>query len=66
MEENARKELEDSVLKARMTDLGIGTPAIWAAIIETLFNRQYIIREKKTLVLIEKGLAVYDIIWDKK
>lgn len=64
--ENAGKELEDAELKASMKDSGIGTPATRAAIIETLFTRQYIIREKKALVPTEKGLAVYDIVWDKK
>lgn len=64
--ENAGKELEDSELKASMKDSGIGTPATRAAIIETLFTRQYIVREKKTLVPTEKGLAVYGIVRDKK
>lgn len=64
--ENAGKELEDAELKASMKDSGIGTPATRAAIIETLFTRQYIVREKKALVPTEKGLAVYDIVKDKK
>ena len=55
--ENAGKELEDA---------GIGTPATRAAIIETLFARQYIVREKKNLVPTDKGLAVYRIVKDKK
>ena len=49
-----------------MKDTGIGTPATRAAIIETLFSRQYIVREKKNLVPTEKGLTVYNIIRDKK
>lgn len=64
--ETAGKELENADLKASMKDTGIGTPATRAAIIETLFARQYIIREKKNLVPTEKGLAVYNIIRDKK
>lgn len=64
--ETAGKELENADLKASMKDTGIGTPATRAAIIETLFSRQYIIREKKNLVPTEKGLAVYNIIRDKK
>ena len=64
--ETAGKELENAELKASMKDMGIGTPATRAAIIETLFSRQYIIREKKNLVPTEKGLAVYNIIRDKK
>ncbi len=64
--ETAGKELENADLKASMKDTGIGTPATRAAIIETLFTRQYIIREKKNLVPTEKGLAVYNIIRNKK
>ena len=64
--ENAGKELEDAGLKASMKDAGIGTPATRAAIIETLFARQYIVREKKNLVPTDKGLAVYRIVKDKK
>ena len=64
--ENAGKELEDAELKARLKDAGIGTPATRAAIIETLFVRQYIVREKKNLVPTDKGLAVYRIVRDKK
>ena len=64
--ENAGKELEDAELKASLKDAGIGTPATRAAIIETLFARQYIMREKKNLVPTDKGLAVYKIVKDKK
>ena len=64
--ENAGKELEDAELKASLKDAGIGTPATRAAIIETLFARQYIVREKKNLVPTDKGLAVYGIVKDKK
>ena len=64
--ENAGKELEDAELKARLKDAGIGTPATRAAIIETLFVRQYIVREKKNLVPTDKGLAVYKIVKDMK
>ena len=64
--ENAGKELEDAELKASLKDAGIGTPATRAAIIETLFARQYIVREKKNLVPTDKGLAVYRIVKGKK
>lgn len=64
--ENASMELEDADIKARMKDCGIGTPATRAAIIETLFSRQYIVREKKNLVPTEKGLTVFNIVKDKK
>lgn len=64
--ETAGKELENEEERAAMKDVGIGTPATRAAIIETLFSRGYIVREKKNLVPTEKGLAVYDIVKDKK
>lgn len=64
--ESAGKELEDAELKASMKDAGIGTPATRAAIIETLFTRQYIVREKKSLIPTEKGLAVFQNVKDKK
>ena len=64
--ENAGKELEDDEIKARMKECGIGTPATRAAIIETLFSRQYIVRDKKNLVPTEKGLAVFNIVKDKR
>lgn len=64
--ENAGRELEDAELKTSLKDAGIGTPATRAAIIETLFTRQYIVREKKNLVPTEKGLAVHGIVRDKK
>ena len=64
--ENAGKELEDTGLNASLKDAGIGTPATRAAIIETLFARQYIVREKKNLVPTDKRLAVYRIVKDKK
>jgi DNA topoisomerase-3 len=46
--------------------LGIGTPATRAAIIETLFDREYIKHQGKSLVPTQKGLAVYDIVKDMK
>ena len=41
---------------------GIGTPATRAAIIETLFSREYMVRQKKSLVPTEKGLALYSVV----
>ena len=49
-----------------IAECGIGTPATRANIIETLILRDYIRREKKTIVPTEKGLAVYEIVRDKK
>ena len=45
---------------------GIGTPATRASIIETLFSREYIVREKKSLIPTNKGLVVYLAVQDKK
>jgi len=64
--ENAGKELENEEERLAMKESGIGTPATRAAIIETLFTRDYIRREKKSLVPTEKGLSVYDIVKDKQ
>lgn len=60
--EMAAKEVEDEELRQSMKDCGIGTPATRAAIIETLFSREYIVRDKKSLVPTEKGVALYAII----
>lgn len=64
--ETAGRELEDEAEREAMKESGIGTPATRAAIIETLFAREYIRREKKSLVPTDKGLAVYEIVKDKK
>jgi len=64
--ESAGKELENEEERLAMKEVGIGTPATRAAVIETLFSRDYIRREKKSLVPTEKGLAVYSIVKDKK
>ena len=62
--ENAGKELESDEERLAMKELGIGTPATRAAIIETLFTREYIRRVKKSLMPTEKGLSVYEIVKD--
>ncbi|MFD2162989.1 DNA topoisomerase 3 [Paradesertivirga mongoliensis] len=64
--ETAGKEIEDEELRYAMKDGGLGTPATRASIIETLIKREYITREKKNLVPSPKGLAVYDVVKDKK
>lgn len=64
--ESAGKEVENEEEREAMKDCGIGTPATRAAIIETLFSREYIIREKKNLVPTNKGLAVYLAVKEKK
>ncbi|RZK42323.1 MAG: DNA topoisomerase III [Pedobacter sp.] len=64
--ETSGKEIEDEELRYAMKDSGLGTPATRAAIIETLLTREYIIREKRNLLPTAKGLAVYDVVKDKK
>ena len=64
--ENAGKEIKDAESKKAMAECGIGTPATRANIIETLILRDYIRRDKKAIIPTEKGLAVYEIVKDKK
>lgn len=64
--ENCGNSVEDADLRAGLKEAGIGTPATRASVIETLFSRDYMRREKKNLVPTEKGLAVYRIVKDKK
>ena len=64
--ENAGKEVENAESKKAMAECGIGTPATRANIIETLILRDYIRRDKKAIIPTEKGLAVYEIVKDKR
>ena len=64
--ENAGKEVKEDDKRKAMAACGIGTPATRANIIETLILRDYIRRDKKAIIPTEKGLAVYEIVKDKK
>ena len=64
--EHCGRELRDDELRDSLKENGIGTPATRASIIETLFARGYVRREKKSLVPTDKGLAVYNIVKDKR
>jgi len=64
--ESAGKEVENEQQREAMKECGIGTPATRASIIETLFSREYIVREKKNLVPTNKGLVVYLAVKDKR
>lgn len=64
--ETAGKELDNEAEREAMKDSGLGTAATRAAIIETLISREYIRREKRSLVPTEKGLSVYNIVADKR
>ncbi|MGJ1484217.1 type IA DNA topoisomerase [Sphingobacterium multivorum] len=64
--ETAGKEIANEEERKALQNIGIGTPATRAAIIETLFTRSYIQREKKSLIPTEKGLQVYELVKDRK
>lgn len=64
--ETAGKEIENEDERKALQNIGIGTPATRASIIETLFTRNYIQREKKSLIPTEKGLQVYELVKDRK
>lgn len=64
--ENAGKQIENEEERKALQHIGIGTPATRASIIETLFTRNYIQREKKSLIPTEKGLQVYELVKDLK
>ena len=60
--ETAGKFVEDEELRAAMKENGIGRPSSRAGIIETLFKRHYIKRERKRLVATETGIELIDLI----
>ena len=64
--ETAGKEIENEEERKALKNIGIGTPATRAAIIETLFTRNYIQRDKRSLIPTEKGLQVYGLVKDRK
>jgi DNA topoisomerase-3 len=64
--ETAGKEIENEEERKALQNIGIGTPATRASVIETLFSRNYIQREKKSLIPTGKGLQVYELVKDKK
>ena len=64
--ETAGKEIENEEERKALKNIGIGTPATRAAIIETLFTRNYIERDKRSLIPTEKGLQVYGLVKDRK
>ena len=64
--ENAGKEVKEDDKRKAMAECGIGTPATRANIIDILILRDYIRREKRSIIPTEKGLAVYEIVKDKK
>lgn len=64
--ENATKLVKGRQEYKELQNTGIGTSSTRAAVIETLFARNYIERQKKYLVPTQKGLRVYELVKDKK
>lgn len=60
--ETAGKQIDDEDLRDLMKENGIGRPSTRANIIETLFKRQYIIRNKKQLLPTSTGVQLIDTI----
>ena len=63
--ETAGKLVDDEELSAAMKENGIGRPSSRAGIIETLFKRHYIRRERKNLVATSTGIQLIDTIHEK-
>ena len=62
--ETAGKLVDDEALRDAMKENGIGRPSTRAAIIETLFKRHYIRKERKSLVPTPAGMQLIDTIKD--
>jgi len=60
--ETAGKQVDDEDLRELMKENGIGRPSTRANIIETLFRRQYIIRNKKQVLPTPTGIQLIDTI----
>ena len=60
--ETAGKLVDDEELRRAMKENGIGRPSTRAAIIETLFKRRYIRKERKRLVATPTGIELIDLI----
>lgn len=63
--ETAGKLVDDEELSMAMKENGIGRPSSRAGIIETLFKRNYIRRERKNLVATPTGIQLIDTIHEK-
>ena len=63
--ETAGKQCEDETLREAMKENGIGRPSTRAAIIETLFKRRYIRKEKKNLIATQTGIDVIQVIHEE-
>ena len=63
--ESAGKTVDDEELREAMKENGIGRPSTRAAIIETLFRRRYITRERKNIVATQAGIDLIALIKDE-
>ena len=63
--ETAGKFVDDETLRAALKENGIGRPSSRASIIETLFKRHYIRRERKNLIATATGIELIDIIHEE-
>ena len=63
--ETAGKFVEDEELRAALKENGIGRPSTRAAIIETLFKRRYIRKERKRLLATPTGIELIDLIHEE-
>ncbi|MGO9921079.1 MAG: DNA topoisomerase 3 [Isosphaeraceae bacterium] len=64
--ETAGKLVDDEQLKEALKERGLGTPATRAAIIETLLERGYIVREKKALAATDLGRYLVALVRDRQ
>lgn len=60
--ETAGRNIEDDEIRDAMKENGIGRPSTRAAIIETLFRRRYIYRERKNILPTQAGIDLIDTI----
>lgn len=60
--ETAGKNVTDEELRDALKENGIGRPSTRAAIIETLFKRNYIRKERKSLIATETGIQLIGLI----
>lgn len=60
--ETAGKTVDDEELRDAMKENGIGRPSTRASIIETLFNRHYIARQRKNIVATQAGIDLIALI----
>lgn len=60
--EHAGRTLDEKELSDALRDLGLGTPATRAQIIETLLRREYMLRSAKSLRATDKGIKLISVV----